>query len=215
MMRILLLFFLIPVCSLFAQTNRDALWNYNTGRDLERNGRMSEAETLYAAAIQITNDEISRNVATRDSYTVLTWSLLRLRRYQDVISWGERGLRLYADEFRIVETMGQAYFYLGDYDQSLRFMQRYVNSSPEGDRVPFAYFFIGEVHRLRSQFHHADIAYTTALRFQPGNSLWWYRLGLVHEALRDFPQARAAFSRALDLNFDFPEARAALVRSYR
>ena len=200
-----------------AQNNNssDPLWNYRTGRDMESRSRMYEAEYFYSQAVRICNDEISRNTATRDTYAALTWTLQRQRKYQDVITWGERGLRLFSDEYRIVETMGEAYFYLDDYDESLRAMQRYTNAVPQGERTSVAYFFIAEVYRLRRQFRHSDIAYSTAVKLQPGVALWWYRLGTVREAAGDFSQAVEAYEQALRLNPNYREASEGLARSRR
>jgi tetratricopeptide (TPR) repeat protein len=194
-------------------TGRTALQSYRLGRDLEAQNRLQEADVYYSEAVRVTNEEISRNTATRDSYTVLTWALQRQKKYADVIIWGERGLRLYGDEYRIVETMGEAYFYLDDYDNSLRFMQRYVNLAPQGERVSVAYFFIGEIYRLRRQFRHADIAYTTAVRLEPNVALWWYRLGSAREAAGDNAPASEAYQRALRLNPNYQEAAAGLART--
>ena len=200
----------------FAQSNNnDPLWNYRTGRDMESRNRMFEADYFYSQAIRICNDEISRNTANRDTYAALTWTLQRQRKYQDVITWGERGLRLYADEYRIVETMGEAYFYLDEYDESLRSMQRYANAVPQGERTSVAYFFIAEVFRLRRQFRHSDIAYSTAVKLQPGIALWWYRLGTVREAAGEFSQAVEAYEQALKLNQNYREASEGLERSRR
>jgi tetratricopeptide (TPR) repeat protein len=210
---------LLPVFLLFAapvfSQDQTALWNYHTGRNLESRSRMAEADVFYNEAVRIANNEISLNMANRDSYAALTWALQRQRKYADVISWGERGLRLYSDDFRIIETMGEAYFYLDDFDSSLRFMQRYANSMPQGERISIAYFFIGEIYRYRGQFRHADIAYTTAVRHEPGLALWWYRLGSVREAIGDLSQAVTAYERALRLNPDYREANDGLTRSRR
>jgi tetratricopeptide (TPR) repeat protein len=205
---------------LSAQTGQerpDALRSYRIGRDLEsRNGRAA-ADPYYNEAIRICGDEISQNRATRDSYTILTWALRRQEKFADVITWGERGLRLYGDDYRIVEIMGEAYFYLKNYDDSLRSMQRYVNALPQGDRASVAYFFIGEIYRLQGKFLRADIAYSTAVRLEPGLALWWYRLGTVRESAGDLVPAAEAFERALRLNPDYREASDALgrVRSRR
>jgi tetratricopeptide (TPR) repeat protein len=218
---------LLPVLLLlrfpaFAQTpggidsdTQRALQNYHTGRDLESRNRMNEAEPFYNEAARLCNAEISRSAASRDTYAVLTWTLQRQRKYADVIAYGEQALRLYADEYRIVETMGEAYFYLDDYDRSLRLMQRYTNLAPRGERVSVAYFFIGEIYRYREQFRHADIAYTTAVRLEPGLALWWYRLGSVREAVGDFSQATEAYEQAIRLNPNYREANDGLVRSRR
>jgi len=210
---LLVVFFCVSVGVAFSQNSSNALSSYRTGRDLESRNRTSEADVFYADAVRICNDEIARNAAGRDTYTVLTWTLLRQKKYTDVITWGERGLRLYADEYRIVETMGEAYFYLNDYDQSLKFMQRYANSAPQGDRVSVAYFFLGEIYRLRKQFLHADVAYSTAVRLQPDLALWWYRLGSVREAAGDFSQAVIAYQQAVKLNPNYREANDGLTRS--
>jgi tetratricopeptide (TPR) repeat protein len=207
--------FFLLISPAFSQNDRDAIWNYRTGRDLESRNRSGEADFYYSEAIRISVDEISRNAASRETYTALTWALQRQRRYRDVITWGERGLRLYADEYRIVETMGEAYFYLDDLDESLRFMQRYTNSVPRGERTSVAYFFIGEIYRYKRLYRHADIAYSTAVRLEPNVALWWYRLGSVREAAGDFPQAVTAYERALRLNPDYQEAERGLARSSR
>jgi tetratricopeptide (TPR) repeat protein len=187
--------------------------NYRAGRDLESRNRMSEADAYYSEAVRICQSEVSRSAATRETYTVITWALERQTKYADVITWGERGLRLFSDEFRIVETMGEAYFYLGDYDRSLSYMQRYTNALPQGERVAVAYFFIGEIFRLRQKYRHADIAYTTAVRLDPGSALWWYRLATVRESAGDRDQAIEAYQRALRLNPTYQEASAGLSRA--
>ncbi|MDR1574821.1 MAG: tetratricopeptide repeat protein [Treponema sp.] len=195
-----------------ADQGASALQNYRTGRDLESRDRMTEAETYYNEAIRICQDEIARNAATRETYTVITWALRRQNKYADVIIWGERGLRLYPDEYRIVETMGEACFYLGEYNRSLAFMQRYTNAVPQGERAPTAYFFIGEIYRLSGKYRHADIAYTTAVRLEPGSALWWYRLATVRESVGDRDAAIAAYQRALALNPNYREAAEGLER---
>ena len=207
-----ILFLLPPV---FAQNNTDALTTYRNGRDMESRNFMNEAEFLYDAVIRICNYEISRNVATADTYTALTWTLQRQRKYADVISWGERGLALFANEYRIVEVMGEAYFYLENHDQSLKFMQRFTNSVPRGERSAIAYFFIGEIYRLRKQYHHADVAYSTALQLDPGVALWWYRMGLVREAAGESSLAISAFEQAVKYNPNYREANDGLARLRR
>ena len=219
--QIILSFFLLALTGL-AQSQEgisigalNALQNYRIGRDLESRGRMSEAEPFYNETVRICTNQVSQNTATRDTYTALTWALQRQQKYNEVITWGQRGLALFADEVRIVETMGEAYFYLNDHDRSLDFMQRYADAAPRGERVSVAYFFIGEIFRYKSHFHHADIAYTTAVRLEPGVALWWYRLGSVREAAGDYLDAIAAYEQALRLNTNYREASEGLIRSRR
>ena len=189
-----------------------AMENYRLGRDLESLSRMSEANTHYNEAVRQCLEEVSGNAASRTTYTVLTWTLQRQRRYNEVVTWGERALRLFPDEYRIMETMGEAFFYLEDYTRSLSYMQRYTNALPQGDRVSVAFFFSGEIYRITQKYLHADIAYTTALRFEPNLALWWYRLGSVREEIGDKNHAVDAYQQALRINPNYNEARNGLAR---
>ncbi|QQO09773.1 tetratricopeptide repeat protein [Breznakiella homolactica] len=210
------LFLLIPGLQVFSQTSRpDALQRYRAGRDLENQGRMEEANRYYNEAVRICLDEINQDATNMDSYTVLTWALQRQQKYAEVLEWGQRGLRVNSSDYRIIETMGEASFYLNDFAQSLKYMQRYVDSVPQGDRVSVAYFFIGEIYRLQRKYHHADIAYTTAVRLEPNSALWWYRLGTVRESLEDYQPAADAYERAVRLNPNYREAADGLARSRR
>jgi len=211
--------FLLMILHAEAQTSggtgtqsMNAMQNYRQGRDFEAQNRASEANAHYNEAIRICLEEVSRNAANRDTYTVMTWTLQRQRKYGDVVTWGERGLRIYSDEYRIVETMGEAFFYMGNYERSLFYMQRYTNALPEGERAATAFFFIGEIYRLAQKYHHADIAYTTALRIEPSISLWWYRLATVREQIGDRRPAIEAYQQSLRLNPNYSEAREGLAR---
>jgi tetratricopeptide (TPR) repeat protein len=217
-------FALLPVFLLFAGlsvsaqeaqpgTPLTAIQRYRAGRNLESNGRMAEANVYYDETIRVCQEEVSRNAANSDTYTAITWTLVRQRKYQDAITWGERGLRIYANDYRITEAMGEAYFYLDDYSRSLASMQRYVNAVPQGERSSIAYFFVGEIYRLRGQYRHADIAYTHAVRLEPGVALWWYRMATVREFAGDYSPAVEAYQQALRLNPGYTEAGTGLVRA--
>jgi tetratricopeptide (TPR) repeat protein len=175
---------------------------------------MGDAIPYYNEAIRRCMDEISSDTATAESYVILTWTLARQARYSEVIQWGERGLRANTD-YRLIETMGEAYFYLKDYERALNFMQRYVNVVPQGSTAATAYFFVGEIYRLTQRFLHADIAYTTAVKLNPNNSSWWYRLGLSREAAGERVQAIQAYEQAIKLNPRDQQTRDALDRARR
>lgn len=197
------------------QQKPDALRSYRMGRDLELQGRIDEANQRYEEAVQICMQEIAQNATNMDSYTVLTWALLRQKKYNEVLEWGTQGLRVNPNDYRVVETMGEAHFFLRNYDKCLQFMQRYINGAPQGERVSVAYFFMGEVYRLQKKWNHADMAYSMAVRLEPNMPIWWFRLGFVLEALNDFPNAQKAYERAVKLNPTFKDALEGLERIKR
>jgi tetratricopeptide (TPR) repeat protein len=191
----------------------DALQNYRIGRDLEARNRFDEANSYYNESVRLCMEELGRNSSNMDSYTVLTWTLLRQRRYTEVVSWGDRALRVNPGDYRIVETMGEAYFFLNNYEQSLTMMQRYTASMPRGDRASTAYFFMGEIYRNQRKYLHADIAYTTAVTLEGSMFLWWFKLGTVREAAGEFATAIAAYEKSLALNPNYRETTEALERT--
>jgi hypothetical protein len=204
-----------PAPAVPSRASPDALQNYRIGRDMETRNRFEEANSYYNEAIRICMNELNRNSSNMESYTVLTWSLLRQRKYAEVISWGDRALRVNPNDFRIVETMGEAYFFLNDYAHSLIMMQRYVANMPRQDRAPTAYFFMGEIYRNQRKYLHADIAYTTAVTLEGSMFLWWFRLGTVREAAGEYAPAIEAYEKTLGLNPNYQEAVEALERAKR
>ncbi|HCM29010.1 MAG TPA: hypothetical protein DIC34_21155 [Treponema sp.] len=211
-----LLFFLAVLLLLpaFAQeTKPDALKTYRLGRDFEAQGRTAEATERYEEAVRICKEEISQNATNMDSYTVLTWALLRQKKYPEAAEWGQKGLKMNPNDHRVIESIGEAYFYMNDFKESLKAMQRYVDAAPQGERVSVAYFFMGEIYRIGKQFRHADIAYTTAVKLEPNLPLWWYRLGIAREGAGEPASAALAFERAVALSPGYKEASEGLARA--
>jgi tetratricopeptide (TPR) repeat protein len=204
--------FLLQAWTLPAQSaaGAAALQNYTNGRNAEmRAGLGTESNAYYNEAIRLAEAEIRSGTATLDSYAALVNSLYRLQRHSEAVRRGNEGLRLGVD-YRIIETMGEAYFYIPDYDSSMEYMERYVAAYPQGDRAAMAFFFMGEIYRLRGQNHHADMAYTTSIRLGGNNALWWYRLGQVREAAGEKNAAIEAYRRTLSIDPSFRDTAARL-----
>ncbi|MDR2149600.1 MAG: tetratricopeptide repeat protein [Spirochaetaceae bacterium] len=217
MIRVWYVVFVIVSIPVYAQlsSSENALRNYRNGRAEESAGNTALANRYYNEAIRLCTDDIKRNAATNDSYTILTWSLQRQKKYHEVISWAERGLQLFITEYRLCEIMGEAYFYLDDYGRSLQYMQYYVNNVPQDESVATAYFFMGDIFRLQRQYLKADIAYLTALQLRPGVTLWWYRLGVAREANTNYVEALTAYEQVIRLDPNYPGAQAGINRCRR
>ncbi|GMO54243.1 MAG: tetratricopeptide repeat protein [Termitinemataceae bacterium] len=206
--------FLVTSYLAFAQSRPDAQASYRSGRNFENQGKPVEAAESYNEAIRICQDEIKNGIATMDSYAVLTATLRRQRKFTEVISSGNEALKINTD-YRIIETMGEAHFYLGNFSNSLQCMQRYTNQLPQGDSASVAYFFIGEIYRAQKKFNYADIAYTTAVKLTPTSALWWFRLGQVRESLGNNQSALEAYNKALQIDPGYSNAQEAVAKIKR
>jgi tetratricopeptide (TPR) repeat protein len=184
----------------------DALKTLQRGRDLEAAGRMADANVKYQEAINICDQELLAKPSRMEAYVVKTWSLLRLKRFAETISAGLAALRV-GNDARILESLGEAYFYQKDMETSLKYFQRYVDVMPEnGDKVATAYYFMGEAYAGLRKYDHADIAFTTALYMSPKSYRWWYRYGVLRESRAEKDLALKAYEKALELSPTYADA---------
>ena len=189
--------------AVFAQTAAQRY--YQNGRDFEVRGRTQEARQAFNEAVSLCQQDIAANPSNIEAYVIYCRSLYSLERYQDAINTGRTALAI-REDMRIVETMGEAWFYLNNYNESLRNMEMYTNNLPNGDRVSTAYFFMAEIYRLTRRYNHAEIAYTTAVYYNPSHPHWWYWLGRVREETGDSSGAAAAYTRSLRIQPGFRDA---------
>ena len=192
------LFVTLAVSGVFPQNRPDALSEYRQGN--------------YQRAIQICRDEIAANANNLESYVVMCWSLLRLGRYEETLRYARiaRGLSRY--DARVVEILGEVYYYQGSNNEALQYFQEYINLAPSGQRIENVYYFIGEIYIRMGKFRHADIALSTAVHWLPGNAAWWIRLAYARENAGDLADAVTAYERAITLNPQLADARRGLDR---
>jgi tetratricopeptide (TPR) repeat protein len=180
--------------ALWAQNRPDALRLYQQGR--------------YTEAIAQCEDELRQDAQNRESYVVLCWSLVQNRQYAEAEQRATQARALNWYDHRIVEVLAEAEYFLGKNSEALSLFQEYVSLVPvtTGGRINLAYYYMGEIYIRQERFQHADIALTTAVRFEPGRDTWWVRLGYAREMARNNREALAAYDKALQLNASSADA---------
>jgi tetratricopeptide (TPR) repeat protein len=188
----------------FAQTRPDALAEYRSGN--------------YERAVSICMGEITANPANLESHVVICWSLIRLGRYRDAMTYARAGWNLSRYDVRIIEILGEINYFEGQNSEALQYFQEYINLAPEGQRIDMVYYFVGEIFIRLGRFRHADIALSTAVHWVPGNAAWWIRLAYARESagdLGDLSDAITAYEKALSLDSQLADARRGLDRVRR
>ncbi len=177
--------FLIPLA---AQTEKpDALKLYRANK--------------YKEAIVVCENELSLNPNNMDSYSVLCWSLLSNKQYQEAEQRAAEAHKINSYDIRIIEALGEAKYYLNKYNEALNMFQRYVaNANEDAARMGRVYFLMGEIYVNQSKFEHADISYSMAVKIEPLMDFWWTRLGWARESLKNYKSAIEAYDNALKLN---------------
>ena len=199
MIKRLCLLLLLAAPGAFAQSRPDALQEYRNGN--------------YERAVSICRGEIGDNPTNLESHVVICWSLIRLGRYEEAGNYGLAGRNLSRYDPRIIEILGEVNYYQGRNREALQHFQEYVNLAPEGGRIDLVYYFLGEIYIRMGRFRHADIAFSTAVHYVPGNAAWWTRLGYARERAGEFQGALEAYERALALNSQMSDARRGLERT--
>jgi predicted Zn-dependent protease len=183
----------------FAQTKPDAVQEYRNGN--------------YERAVSICRNEIAANPTNVEAHVVISWSLVRLNRYEEAKTHALAGRNISRYDPRLVEILGEVNYFQGQNNDALQYFQEYINLAPEGQRIEMVYYFIGEIYIRLGRFRHADIALSTAVHRLPENAAWWTRLAYARESAGDLQDAAAAYERALALNSQLPDARRGLDRT--
>lgn len=179
---------LLPLAA-FAQDKPDALELYRTGR--------------YAEAVTVCQQELIETPKNVDSYVVLGWSYLKLKKNQEAIDASRKGLDVAPNDPRLVQIIGEAEVFLGKIDEALANLEEYVSLRPGGERIARVYWLMGECYISLREYQNADIAISTALYFEPNNpssASWWARLGYAREMAADWKRSQEAYSRALTMD---------------
>lgn len=177
---------------LYAQKADDALVLYREGR--------------YKEAVAVCLNEIEQMPRNIDSYVVLTWALLGDERYREAADWVVKGRAVSQYDPRLIETHAQALYHLGQNEESLHLFEDYIAYAPNGKKVSGVYYHIGELYLRMAKYRHADIAFSTAIRLEPLNSVWWTRLAYSREQAKEYRAALEAYSSALQLNKNSTDA---------
>jgi len=196
-----LLVLLFTAFSLNAQTRPDALIEYRLGN--------------YERAVQICREEIAENPANLESHVVICWSLLSLNRLEEALRYARAGRALHRYDTRITEVIGEIYYFQGLNNEALQYFQEYASLAPEGQRIGYVYYYMGEIYIRQGKFRHADIALSTAVHWIPGNASWWVRLAYTRENAGDLNSAIEAYERSLSLNSQLTDAQRGLDRIRR
>ena len=196
----------------FRTQNYSSLLFAQTRQDVRQDAVREYRDGNFERSIEICKSEIAVNPRNIESHVVICWSLIRLGRYSEAMTYARAGRNISRYDVRIAEILGEICYYQGQNNEALQYFQEYVNLAPEGARIETVYYFLGEIYIRLGRFRHADIALTTAVHWMPGNAAWWTRLAYARENAGDLNEAASAYEKALDLNSQLSDARRGLDR---
>lgn len=201
--KIFVLFFIS--FSLSAQSN-DKLKDFTL--DVLKYYRAGQYEEAVVKCQEI-DRQISRKnlVALMDNYVIWASSLLATKKYEASIQIALLARDISKYDYRIIQILGEAYYFNRNELEALDYLQQYVAISTVGDQVARSYYYMGEIYIGQGLYNHANIAISTAVYHNARNGKWWYRLGYAREMIEDTIGARTAYTKAIELNPNLTEIR--------
>lgn len=191
--KISFLIFFIFFSLVYAQVKQDALVLYHNGK--------------YKESIQVCEEELKENPNRVESYVVMCWSLVKNKQYAEAEQRANEGLAISPYDLRLIESLGEAKYYLGKNQSAMEQFQKYVsNASESASRLGTAYYYMGEIFIKQARYQHADIALSSAVKKEPLLDSWWIRLGYAREMAGNYKEAAVAYDEALKLNSSSYEA---------
>ena len=116
---------------LSAQNRPDALQEYRNGN--------------YERSVDICKAEIAANSSNLESHVVICWSLIRLGRYTEAMTYARAGRNISRYDVRIAESLGEISYFQGQNNEALQYFQEYINLAPDGARIDSVYYYLGEI----------------------------------------------------------------------
>ncbi len=166
----------------------------------------------YAAAIRVTEQEVTADPQNMDAYTVMGWSLLALRRYDQAIEWMQKARNVNGFDSRIVYILAEAQYALSNFAQMIEEGIRYLRLTPNGSYIDQIHYFMGISYRELGYTKKAEISLSAATYYNDSAASWWEQLGLLRELLDDDTGAIEAFEQSLSLDGTRGIAQEALAR---
>ncbi len=168
-------------------------------------------EKRWSEAILECEKEIKMG-AGLESYITLTSSYFELKDWQKVYLSAKDGRAQPRGKYnpRLLDMQALACYNLGRNIEALNLLQTYLRTTSQEKDVSEIYYHMGELYARLSQYSHADMAFTAALRLRPHNVEWWTRLGYVREMAEpndyDAQYALEAYQKALSLDKNYTDA---------
>lgn len=166
--------------------------------------RMS-TEGRHGEVALLAPELIRKNPQDIDAWIGYVWSLNALKQYAKALDTARQGYAKFKDP-RLSQAIGEACFYLGENEAALEAFREYLARFPEGSKAAVTYYFCGELYLRMGMFNHADIAFSTALQYNPSNARWWERLGWAREKSAHYLAALKAYEKAVSLNPSLQDA---------
>lgn len=155
---------------------------YARGISLDRGGRWAEAEKDLKYALELSPDEPSVL-----NYLAYTW-ILRGENVQEALAMLHKAVDQRPDDGFVIDSLGWAYYHLGDYKQAVEILEQAVAFAPAeadiSEHLGDAYWKVGRRREAQFLWQHA-------LRLNPDKR----RIPIIQAKLRDGLEAGEALER--------------------
>ncbi|QFP41816.1 tetratricopeptide repeat protein [Borrelia miyamotoi] len=161
----------------------------------------------FQEAIINTQEELKYKPKNLDARSILIWSLIAIGEYKRAELESIKGLEINKHDPRIIQALGEAYFFQGQYNNALKYFQKYISFGSNGARIVKVYILIADSFYKLERYNEADFAYENALRFLPNNQNILLKLAKSRLNAQNKILAKDTLIKVLTLNPNHSEAK--------
>jgi CRP-like cAMP-binding protein/Flp pilus assembly protein TadD len=131
----------------------------------------------------------------------------QLERYPEALTYLHRAAELQPGSADVQYELGSLYCLVDQYDRAITHLEEAIRVRPD---FVDAYNQLGITYYDQGKHVEALTVFRATTQLEPSNPHHYYNLGTVLKLLRDYPAARGAFQKAVELKPDYAEARTQL-----
>ncbi|ASQ29299.1 hypothetical protein CDQ96_02660 [Borrelia miyamotoi] len=161
----------------------------------------------FQEAIRNTQEELKYKPKNLDARSILIWSLIATGEYKRAELESIKGLEINKHDPRIIQALGEAYFFQGQYNNAIKYFQKYISFGSNGTRIVKVYILIADSFYKLERYNEADFAYENALRFLPNNQNILLKLAKSRLNAQNKILAKDTLIKLLTLNPNHLEAK--------
>jgi CRP-like cAMP-binding protein/Flp pilus assembly protein TadD len=162
------------------------------------------AEDLEAAMPKASSYEDWQRFGTLFSVGL---ALRQLGHYPEALTYLHRAAELQPGSADAQYELGSLYRLVDQYERAITHLEEAIRARPD---FVDAYNQLGITYYDQGKHVEALTVFRATTQIEPSNPHHYYNLGTVLKLLRDYPAARSAFHKAVELKADYNEARTQL-----
>jgi arylsulfatase A-like enzyme/tetratricopeptide (TPR) repeat protein len=176
---------------------------YNLAFYYQLQGNLDEAEKWYLQLLKVVPEHLSACMNLIDVYRQKNEPEKAKIYLAKIVASYEKALKeteVAENRAPLLEKLAQAYFAIGDLEQSEKTLKEGIQLMPNR---PMTHFHLGAIYQQKKEFDKAIAEYEAESKISPNNFKAFFNLGVLYRHSGQLQNSIQSFQKALQLNNQF------------